>query len=108
MKTTSVLVRKKEGFRRFTVDKDTVTVQYADGRVETKEYLQRAKRAVDILRERRKTQPDQSVSTLKTTLDQLEAELAQRKAEKAAELEAQQKARTVSICSLFLSFFKAH
>jgi hypothetical protein len=60
---------------------------YADGRTETVDYVpsKRARRAVDILRERRKTHPDTSVLNLKETLDTLEGEVAQRKAEREAE-----------------------
>jgi hypothetical protein len=60
---------------------------YADARTETVDYVpsKRTRRAVDILRERRKTHPDTSVLNLKETLDRLEGEVAQRKAEREAE-----------------------
>jgi hypothetical protein len=61
-----------------------IVKHYSDGTSEERDYVpsERAKRAVEILRERRKTHPSEGARILKETLDRLDADAAARDAEK--------------------------
>jgi hypothetical protein len=62
-----------------------IVKHYSDGTSEERDYVpsERSKRAVEILRERRKTHPSEGARILKETLDRLDADMAARNAEKA-------------------------
>lgn len=65
-----------------------IVKHYSDGTSEERDYVpsERAKRAVEVLRERRKTHPSEGARILKETLDRLDrldADVAARNAEKA-------------------------